>query len=82
MFRFFGRRVARDEAWDGVVTGRKRSSPDGQNIYHRITVTLGDGSTRDVRVRGSLWKTLAVGDRVTKRAGDKAPVKVAQETTE
>jgi hypothetical protein len=52
-----------------------------QNIYHRITVTLGDGSTRDVRVRGSLWKTLAAGDRVTKRAGEKAPVKVAQETT-
>jgi hypothetical protein len=26
----FKRRQARDEAWEGVVTGKKRSSPDGQ----------------------------------------------------
>ena len=81
MLRFFRRGMARDEAWDGVVTGRKRSAPDGQNMVHRITVTLSDGSIRNVRVRGALYRTLAVGDHVTKHPGDRYPVKGGQDST-
>ena len=62
----FKRRQARDEAWEGVVTGKKRSSPDGQNMYHRVSVTLKDGTVKEVRVRGGLSKTLEPGDRIVK----------------
>jgi hypothetical protein len=72
----FKRRRVRDEAWEGVVTGKKRSSPDGQNMYHQISVTLGDGTVKEVRVRGGLWKTLEAGDRVVKRSGETVPVKI------
>jgi hypothetical protein len=72
----FKRSRTRDEAWEGVVTGKKRSSPDGQNMYHRISVTLGDGTLKEVRVRGGLWKTLEPGDLVVKRSGETAPVKI------
>ncbi len=72
----FKRKKTRDEAWEGVVTGKKRSSPDGQNMYHRIFVTLGDGTDKEVRVRGGLWKTLEPGDRVRKRSGETKPVKI------
>jgi hypothetical protein len=71
------RGVSKDDAWEGVVTGKKRSSPDGQNMYHRITITLSDGSTKEIRVRGGLWKSVNVGDRLVKRAGEKAPAKTA-----
>lgn len=70
------RGAARDEAWEGVVTDKKRSSPDGQNMYHRLAVTLGDGTIREVRVRRALWQSLEPGDRVVKRAGETAPVKL------
>jgi len=72
----FKRGVARDETWEGVVTDKKRSSPDGQNMYHRLAVTLGDGTIREVRVRRALWQSLEPGDRVVKRAGETAPVKL------
>jgi hypothetical protein len=72
----FKRRQARDEAWEGSVTGKKRSSPDGQNMYHRVSVTLGDGTVKEVRVRGGLWKTLEPGNRVVKRPGESKPVKI------
>jgi len=54
-----------------------RSSPDGQNMYHRVVVTLSDGSVREIRVRRSLWNTLSTGDRLAKRTGEKAPTKIA-----
>ncbi len=72
----FKRRQARDETWEGVVTSKKRSSPDGQNMYYRISVTLGDGTIKEVRVRGSLWKTLGPGDRIVKQPGETKPVKI------
>jgi hypothetical protein len=75
MLNIFRRRASRDEAWDGVVTDHKRASPDGQTVVFKVTVTLSDGSTRNVRVRRALYKELAVGDHVTKRAGDRYPVK-------
>ena len=72
----FKRGRSRNDAWEGVVTSKKRSSPDGQNMYHRISVTLGDGTVKEVRVRGGLWKTLEPGDRIVKRSGQTAPVKI------
>ena len=73
----FKRGGTRDEAWEGVVTGKKRSSPDGQNMYHRLAVTLGDGTVKQVRVGRALWKSLEPGDRIVKRPGEKAPTKSA-----
>jgi hypothetical protein len=32
MLNLFRRGVRRDEAWEGVVTGRKRAAPDGQTV--------------------------------------------------
>ena len=71
----FGRGKHRDEAWVGVVAEKKRSSPDGQNMYHHVSVELADGQRKDVRVRGKLWRTLEVGDRLSKPAGENDPVK-------
>ena len=73
----FKRGGTRDEAWKGVVTDKKRSSPDGQNMYHRLAVTLSDGTVKQVRVGRARWKSLERGDRVVKRPGEKAPVKSA-----
>jgi len=73
----FKRGGTRDEAWEGVVTDKKRSSPDGQNMYHRLAVTFGDGTVMQVRVGRALWKSLEPGDRIVKRPGEKAPVKSA-----
>ena len=67
----------RDDAWEGIVTDKKRSSPDGQNMYHRLAVTLGDGTVKEVRVRRRLWKSVEPGDRIVKRPGEAAPVKIA-----
>jgi|GEM_PF-1776276 len=72
---WFRRGITRDDVWAGLVAAKKRSSPDGQNIYHKITVAFGDGTSKEIRVRGSLWKTVVVGDHLVKRAGEKAPVK-------
>lgn len=58
------------------MTSKKRSSPDGQNMYHRITVTLSDGSSKEVRVRRALWRTLNPGDQLIKRPGETAPAKI------
>lgn len=70
----FKRRSSRDDTWEGVVAGKKRSSPDGQNMYHRVVVTLSDGNIKEIRVRRVLWNELSVGDRL-KRAGDEVPRK-------
>jgi hypothetical protein len=75
MLNIFRRGGRRDEAWEGVVTGRKRAAPDGQTVVFRIAVTLNDGSLREVRVRRSLYQALEVGDHVTKRSGDRYPAK-------
>jgi hypothetical protein len=40
----FKRGLAKQDAWEGVVTDKRRSSPDGQNMYHRVVVTLSDGN--------------------------------------
>jgi hypothetical protein len=72
----FKRGATRDQTWEGVVTDKKRSSPDGQNMYHQLAVTLGDGTVKQVRVRRALWKSLEPGDRIVKRPGETAPVKI------
>jgi hypothetical protein len=82
MLNIFRRGVRRDEAWEGVVTGRKRAAPDGQTVVFRIAVTLSDGSTREARVRRALYEALEVGDHVTKRAGDRYPGKSDPASTE
>lgn len=71
----FRRGVSRNDSWQGVVTGKGRSAPDGQNMYHRIVVALSDGSTKEIRVRRALWNTLSVGDRLVKKPGDKDPAR-------
>ncbi|HEX6525741.1 MAG TPA: hypothetical protein VF070_37865 [Streptosporangiaceae bacterium] len=71
----FGRRVRRNDAWQGIVISKKRGSPDGQNMYHRLVVTLSDGTEKKIRVRRALWKTVSVGDRIVKVPGEKAPAK-------
>ena len=48
------------------MTGKKRTSYDGQNMYHRVMVTIADGSVKEIRVRGGVWKALNVGDRLVK----------------
>jgi hypothetical protein len=73
----FKRGGTRDEAWEGVVTGKERSSPDGQNMYRRLAVTFGDGTVKQVRVGRARWNSLEPGDRIVKRPGEKAPVKSA-----
>jgi hypothetical protein len=45
-------------------------------MYHRLAVTLGDGTVKQVRVRRALWKSVEPGDRIVKRPGETAPVKV------
>jgi hypothetical protein len=72
----FRRGRSRNDAWEGVVTSKKRSSPDGQNMYRRITVTLTAGTSKQVRMRRALWHALNPGDRLIKRAGETAPAKL------
>lgn len=71
----FGRSKDREEAWEGVVTEKKRTSPDGQNMFHRVTVELPGGEHKDVRVRGAFWRSVEPGDRLVKRSGENDPVK-------
>jgi hypothetical protein len=70
------RTTRRAEAWEGVVVSKDQSSPDGQNMYHYVTVKMTDGTTKKVQISGSFWKTLQEGDRLQKRAGDYDPNKV------
>lgn len=46
-------------------------------MYHRLAVTLGGGTVKEVRVRRHLWKSVEPGDRIVKRPGETAPVKIA-----
>ncbi|WP_328296485.1 hypothetical protein OG389_00830 [Streptomyces sp. NBC_00435] len=59
--------TGREDAWEGVVTGRSRGMLDGSNMYHFVEVRLVDGASVKVRVSRPLWKSIAVGDRITKR---------------
>ena len=72
----FKRGSSKGDAWEGVVADKKRSSPDGQNMYHRVIITLSDNTAKEIRVRRSLWNDMSIGDRLVKRAGDKAPRKL------
>lgn len=54
------RRSHRNEAWDGVVVGKKRG--------------MTDGSTRLLRAHRDLWKSVEEGDFLVKAAGAE-PVK-------
>jgi hypothetical protein len=51
----FKRGLGKSDAWQGVVTDKERSSPDGQNMYHHVVVTLSDGTVKVIRVRRALW---------------------------
>ena len=73
----FKRGLGKSDAWEGVVTDKERSSPDGQNMYHHVVVTLSDGTVKVIRVRRALWNRLIAGDRLVKRAGQIAPAKIA-----
>ncbi|GAA2156448.1 MULTISPECIES: DUF7489 domain-containing protein [Glycomyces] len=57
------------DEWSGVVEKKSRAAFDGANLYRQVTVRFDDGSEAKVRVPRSLWKTLAVGDRLVKEAG-------------
>jgi hypothetical protein len=50
--------------WEGTVVKKYRALLDGANLYRRILVRRGDGSTVKARVDRATWKTLAVGDAV------------------
>ncbi|MGI5204991.1 DUF7489 domain-containing protein [Spirillospora sp. CA-108201] len=67
MFRT--RRVHKDEAWEGVVADKSRTMPDGSNLYHYLKVTFTDGTSKKIRVDGSLWESVSPGDQIVKRAG-------------
>ena len=63
-----------EEAWEGVVVGKKRGMTDGSNMYFHLKVQLTDGSTRRVRVHRDLWASVEEGDGLVKAAGAE-PVK-------
>ena len=71
----FGHRVRKDDAWEGVVTKKRRVSPNGQYIYYRLVLMLTDGTQKKIRVRRALWRAVNVGDRLVKLPGNKAPAK-------
>lgn len=64
----------RNEAWEGVVAEKKRGMTDGSTMFYYLKLRLGDGTTKRVRVRRDLWKSVEEGDFVTKAAGAE-PVK-------
>lgn len=68
------RRNSRSEAWEGVVVGKKRGMSDGSSMYHYLKVQLADGTTKRVRVRRDLWRSVEEGDGLVKAAGAE-PVK-------
>ncbi|WP_427885004.1 DUF7489 domain-containing protein [Kribbella sp. GL6] len=61
--------MADGDAWTGVVVKKSRAMYDGANLYRKLEVQLDGGEVRDVKVKRDLWKSLEVGDRVTKAAG-------------
>ncbi|GAA3119793.1 hypothetical protein JOF29_006432 [Kribbella aluminosa] len=61
--------MADGDAWSGVVVKKSRAMYDGANLYRKLEVELDGGEVRDVKVNRDLWKSLEVGDRVTKAAG-------------
>ncbi|HZX04597.1 DUF7489 domain-containing protein [Kribbella sp.] len=61
--------MADGDAWSGVVVKKSRAMYDGANLYRKLEVQLDGGEVRDVKVKRDLWKSLEVGDRVTKAAG-------------
>ncbi|MBS2534824.1 hypothetical protein KGQ20_18805 [Catenulispora sp. NF23] len=71
----FMRKSRRNEAWQGVVIGKKRGMVDGSSMVFFLKVQLSDGTAKRVRVRRKLWKSLQEGDGVVKRAGEE-PVKM------
>ena len=73
---FGRRRRRRAEAWAGTVAGKSRASPDGQNLYHYVQITLTDGQSKRIRVRRKLWKVISVGDEMSKRPGEYHPTRL------
>jgi hypothetical protein len=73
MFSLF--KKGRDEAWDGVVVGKKRGMSNapgsGTVMYYFLMLRLADGSTKRVRVHRGMFKSVDEGDRVVKAAGGK-----------
>ncbi|MFD7154758.1 hypothetical protein ACFV9C_09180 [Kribbella sp. NPDC059898] len=61
--------MADGDAWTGVVVKKSRAMYDGANLYRKLEVQLDGGEVRDVKVKRDLWKSLEVGDRVTKASG-------------
>ncbi|GAA1608539.1 MULTISPECIES: DUF7489 domain-containing protein [Kribbella] len=61
--------MADGDAWTGVVVKKSRAMYDGANLYRKLEVRLDGGEVRDVKVKRDLWKSLEVGDRVSKAAG-------------
>ncbi|CAM5274163.1 hypothetical protein SSPIM334S_07512 [Streptomyces spiroverticillatus] len=72
---FTSRKVHEKDAWSGAVVDKSRGMSDGSNMYHYVQVRLEDGTTKKVRVDGTLWESLTTGDRLVKEAGTAAPVK-------
>ncbi|MFF0269315.1 hypothetical protein [Kribbella sp. NPDC004536] len=60
--------MADGEAWTGVVVKKSRAMYDGANLYRKLEVQLDSGEVRDVKVKRDLWKSLEVGDRLSKEA--------------
>ncbi|NUR97696.1 MAG: hypothetical protein HOV67_20880 [Kribbellaceae bacterium] len=67
--------MADGDAWAGVVVKKSRAMYDGSNLYRKLEVQLDSGEVRDVKVKRELWKSLEVGDRLTKEA-DAEPTRV------
>ncbi|MGZ0148339.1 DUF7489 domain-containing protein [Kribbella sp. WER1] len=61
--------MADGDTWTGVVVKKSRAMYDGANLYRKLEVQLDGGEVRDVKVKRDLWKSLEVGDRVSKAAG-------------
>ncbi|MDL4813743.1 DUF7489 domain-containing protein [Actinomadura opuntiae] len=66
--------MRKDEAWEGVVTGKSRKMSDGSNLYRYLEVAFTGGGSKKIRVRRSLWDSLSTGDQIVKRPGSD-PVK-------
>ena len=58
-----------NEAWEGTVIKKSRGLLDGSNLYRRLRVRLTDGRVVTIRVDRTLWDEVAVGNTVTRVAG-------------
>lgn len=58
-----------DDAWTGTVVKKSRELLDGSNLYRQVTIHTDGDRTEKVRVDRALWKSLEVGDRLVKDAG-------------